>query len=79
MRLFNSICILQSLRIKLTTYSFPDDIGSGDGEVGSNGSNSLNLYRECSDRVLMPCDSEEFITVRECKFEDLISHLWNKI
>ncbi|KAK7602453.1 hypothetical protein V9T40_008042 [Parthenolecanium corni] len=37
-----------------------EDVGSGDSENGT----SLNLYKECADRVLMPCDSEEFITVR---------------
>ncbi len=41
---------------------FADDVGSGDGETVSNDS-SLNLYKDCADRVLMPCDSEEFITV----------------
>ncbi|XP_065219957.1 uncharacterized protein LOC135845378 isoform X2 [Planococcus citri] len=40
-----------------------NDIGSGDGELGApGGSQNLNLFKECSDRVLMPCDSEEFIT-----------------
>lgn len=38
---------------------FFTDVGSGDSENGT----SLNLYKECADRVLMPCDSEEFITV----------------
>ena len=39
--------------------------GSGDGETGVNNdpSNSLNIYKECTDRIVMPCDSEEFITV----------------
>jgi hypothetical protein len=32
------------------------DSGSGDGAVGSG--------RECDDKIVMPCDSEEFITVR---------------
>lgn len=40
------------------------DVGSGDSENGT----SLNLYKDCADRVLMPCDSEEFITV-------MINHL----
>lgn len=43
--------------------SFADDVGSGDGENGGIGTGSLGPLRECSDRVLMPCDSEEFITV----------------
>jgi hypothetical protein len=40
--------------------------GSGD-EDGSDPSGnpvvSMDVFRECSDRVMMPCDSEEFITV----------------
>jgi len=32
------------------------DSGSGDGAVGSS--------RDCDDKILMPCDSEEFIMVR---------------
>lgn len=35
------------------------DVGSGEAENDT----SLNLYKDCADRVLMPCDSEEFITV----------------
>ncbi|XP_050420689.1 uncharacterized protein LOC126833408 [Adelges cooleyi] len=35
--------------------------GSGDGGGGSQVL-SLNAFRECSDRVMMPCDSEEFLT-----------------
>jgi len=40
--------------------------GSGDeGGDAPGGSQmvSLDIFRECSDRVMMPCDSEEFITV----------------
>lgn len=40
--------------------------GSGDeGGSDSSGSQvvSMDVFRECSDRVMMPCDSEEFITV----------------
>lgn len=40
--------------------------GSGDegGDVpGGSQVVSMDVFRECSDRVMMPCDSEEFITV----------------
>jgi len=39
--------------------------GSGDeGDVpGGSQMVSMDVVRECSDRVMMPCDSEEFITV----------------
>lgn len=41
--------------------------GSGDDGVVGGGSGSqmvsMDSFRECSDRVMMPCDSEEFITV----------------
>lgn len=40
--------------------------GSGDegGDVpGGSQMVSMDVVRECSDRVVMPCDSEEFITV----------------
>lgn len=46
-----------------------NDEGSGDGANDANDSNNnnnttliMNMIRECSDKVLMPCDSEEFIT-----------------
>lgn len=37
----------------------------GSGDDGTNGGSqvvSLDVFRECSDRVMMPCDFEEFIT-----------------
>ncbi|KAL1117664.1 hypothetical protein AAG570_003979 [Ranatra chinensis] len=34
-----------------------DDPGSGDGPL----TNSLAEFRECNDRIIMPCDSEDFI------------------
>lgn len=39
--------------------------GSGDEGGGGGGTQtvSLDVFRECTDRVMMPCDFEEFITV----------------
>lgn len=41
--------------------------GSGDdgggGGTGGLQTIQMDVFRECSDRVMMPCDSEEFITV----------------
>lgn len=54
-----------------------DDEGSGDGANDANDSNNnnnttliMNMIRECSDKVLMPCDSEEFITVSSKQFNN---------
>lgn len=53
----------------LTLYCIIDTgvEGSGDDGVVPGGSGSqmvsMDSFRECSDRVMMPCDSEEFITV----------------
>lgn len=41
--------------------------GSGDDGAGSQ-TVSLDVFRECSDRVMMPCDFEEFITVSTVLF-----------
>ena len=35
----------------------------GSGDEGGSQLVSMDVFRECSDRVMMPCDSEEFITV----------------
>lgn len=38
--------------------------GSGDdGTGGGSQQVSLDVFRECTDRVMMPCDFEEFLTV----------------
>ncbi|EEB16872.1 hypothetical protein Phum_PHUM442150 [Pediculus humanus corporis] len=38
--------------------------GSGYGETGVPDSDNNN--KECADKILMPCDSEEFITMQKC-------------
>jgi hypothetical protein len=45
-----------------------DDAVEGSGDDGTDGGSqlvSMDTFRECTDRVMMPCDFEEFITVSE--------------
>lgn len=48
----------------ITFIVFTTDTGvEGSGDDGGSPMVSMDSFRECSDRVMMPCDSEEFITV----------------
>jgi len=47
----------------LTPGVFADAGVDGSGDGGASQTVSVDAFRECSDRVMMPCDSEEFITV----------------
>lgn len=58
-------CDENSFKIGPPIFSDTGIEGSGDegGDVpGGSQVVSMDVFRECSDRVMMPCDSEEFIT-----------------